>query len=386
MTGWASRSQPSAALPETSLTFAGLLREIESGAIDTVRVCIADHYGMLRGRRLVGEIFASDPNGLQAYCDGALVWDVHCEIFEESDYSNFSTGYPDLFARPDHASVLRCGWSDGSALVMTELLTADGERSPLDPRGLLRVLAEQAAAGPVSTALELRAGQDPLAVGWQADPLSSFADRWLAGLTASGIPVESLEWDDQRQLLRLNLSASDPLVAADWLVAARSAAREIGLTGDDVVTAMPIVGESGSPARMLIRPDAAELGSDAWLTKLGDGALLCRPLPLDWLRPEPMLVGDSVAASSQANPYLAIAAILAAADGSEVGRPETLPSSYAEATERFALSAWTGQVFGEMFVHDTLALARREARLRSEAVADSAAVDSWDIDRYGDVG
>ena len=366
------------------LTLDQLRSAIEDGSIDTVRVCIADHYGMLRGRRLVGEVFAADPQGLQAYCDGALIWDVHCDIFESTDYSNFGTGYPDVFARPDLPSLIRCGWSPGSTLVMTEVLTPHGERSPLDPRGLLRIFAERIPTGPIAASLELRAGDGALTAGWSSDQAPAFAQRWREGIELSGIALERVAWDSDRAVLRAELEPAEPLVAADQLVAVRSAAREIGLVDGLTVTAMPLLEASQRPARMLL--EAAEpLSADAE-ARLNDLALLCRPLPLDWVGAEPLTSGAELAASPQASPYLAIAALVSAIGAPHAATAEQAPSSYSEAADHFDAAAWTREWFGEMFVHDTLELARREATMRSDAAADSQQLSDWDIERYGEVG
>ncbi len=371
-------------MPRERLTLDLLRGGVEDGSIDNVRVCIADHYGMLRGRRVVGEVFADDPQGLQAYCDGALVWDVHCDIFESTDYSNFRTGYPDVFARADLDSLIHCGWSPGSTLVMTEVLTPHGERSPLDPRGLLRIFAEQTEAGPVAASLELRAGEGALAPGWQASDAPAFAQRWREGIERSGIELEELGWDSARSVLRADLAPTTPLAAADQLVAVRSAAREIGLVDGVTVTAMPLLATGQPPARMLLRSEK-EISNEAQ-ARLDDIALLCRPLPLDWVGAEPLTGGNQLCASPQASPYLAIAALVSAIGAPHAATAQQSPNSYSEAADHFDAADWSREWFGEMFVHDTLELARREATMRSDEVNDSAKVSLWDTDRYGEVG
>ena len=366
------------------LTLDQLRSAVEDGSIDTVRVCIADHYGMLRGRRLVGEVFAADPQGLQAYCDGALIWDVHCDIFESTDYSNFRTGYPDVFARPDLDSLIRCGWSPGSTLVMTEVLTPHGERSPLDPRGLLRIFAERIPTGPITASLELRAGDGALEEGWHGDEAPAFMQRWRDGIELSGIALERLGWDSDRAVLRAELAPAAPLVAADQLVAVRSAAREIGLVDGPTVTAMPLLAGGQRPARMLLSPPTP-LSAEAQ-GRLSDVALLCRPLPLDWISAEPLTSGDGISASPQASPYLAIAALLSAIGSPHAASAQRAPSSYSEAADQFDAASWTREWLGEMFVHDTLELARREAMMRTDAADRPGQLSDWDIERYGEVG
>ena len=134
----------------------------DGGRASTVRVCFPDHYGSVRGRRLPAETFLASPMTHQAFCDGALVWDVQCEIFEETDFSNYRTGYPDLYAVPDLASIRRCGWTDSEWLVLCDAVDADDVPIWVDPRGCLRTISERAGAGhSVRPSVSMRlAGED----------------------------------------------------------------------------------------------------------------------------------------------------------------------------------------------------------------------------------
>lgn len=370
---------------DAPLSLEELREEVARGTIDTVRVCFSDHYGMLRGRRLVGEVYAADPEAVQAFCDGALVWDVHCDIFEEADYSNFGTGYPDLLAFPDLGSLRRCGWSEGSALVLTRVTDPHGERSPLDPRGILAQASEQTGAGPAGTSLSLRAGLGELAPGWKPEPAPAFVETWRTGLERSGLPVERLDYDPDSCRATLALAPMEPVTAADALVTARSAAREIGLVEGFTVTTMGRLGSGAGDETLLVRPEGSFPENDGALGRLGDLGLLCRPLPLAW--PGAGLTdGGSVVASASANPYLALAATVIAAGAHEQEGPPAPPGSYVEAIERFAEADWAVDWLGGMFVHDTLAIAHREAGLREEGAGPSPAATAWDVPRYGEVG
>ena len=368
-----------------ALSLEELREEVARGAVDTVRVCFTDHYGMLRGRRLVGEVYVEDPEGVQAFCDGALVWDVHCDIFEETDYSNFRTGYPDLLAFPDLGSLRRCGWSEGSAMVLTRVTGPHGERSPLDPRGILGQVAERSGAGPVGITLSLRAGLGPLATGWDPEPAPGFADRWRAGIEGSGIAVEKLDYDRASRRATVELAPLEPVAAADAAVVARSSAREIGLVDGVTVTTLGRLTDGAPDEQMEIHPHGGFPANGDSAARLTDLSLLLRPLPLAW--PNEGLTGDGAAlASASANPYLATAATLSAAAGEETGGDPETPGSYEEAANRLAGTGWAVDWLGEMFIHDTLELARREDGLRREGCGAAEIATDWDIARYGEVG
>jgi hypothetical protein len=366
------------------LSLEELRDEVARGSIDTVRVCFGDHYGMLRGRRLVGEVYVEDPGAPQAYCDGALVWDVHCDIFEETDYSNFRTGYPDLIAHPDLGSLRRCGWSEGSAMVLSRVTDPHGEPSPLDPRGLLGRVVKRAACGDLALSLSLRVGRGELRPAWAPGPAPEFAAMWAEGLEASAIPFESLDYDEDDGRAALSLCAMDPVAACDALVAARSCAREIGLVEGITVTTMGRLGE-GDDERMGVEPAGGFTDDPRTLSRLGDLSLLCRPLPLGW-PVESLAGGDGIVAQACANPYLALAATAIAAAPGDAGSDPTPPATYEEAIDRLARAAWAVDWLGEMFVHDTVELARREAAMRSEATGGRAQATDWDVARYGEVG
>ena len=369
----------------TALSLEELREEVAGGTVDTVRVCFTDHYGMLRGRRLVGEVYVEDPEGVQAFCDGALVWDVHCDIFEETDYSNFRTGYPDLLAIPDLGSLRRCGWSEGSAMVLTKVTDPHGERSPLDPRGILGQVVERSGADPVGITLSLRAGLDPLAPGWNPEPAPGFADRWRAGIEGSGIAVEQLAYDPASCRATVELAPLEPVAAADAAVVARSSAREIGLVDGITVTTLGRLTDGAPDELMEILPAGGFAGTGDAAARLADLGLLLRPLPLAW--PTDGLARDgAVLASASANPYLATAATLAAAAGEESGGPPETPGSYDAAADRLEGAGWAVDWLGEIFIHDTLELARREAGLRQEACGAAGPATDWDIARYGEVG
>lgn len=367
------------------LSLEELRAEVAAGGIDTVRVCFSDHYGMLRGRRLVGEVYAEEPEAEQAFCDGALVWDVHCDIFEEADYSNFRTGYPDLFAVPDLDSLRLCGWSERTAMVLARVNGPHGDPAPLDPRGLLARAAASLEAQPVRVTLSVRAGHGKLEPGWKPAPAPGFAERWREGLESSGIGVEALDYDPEGCRAVLALPAAAPVEAADALVQARSAAREIGLVQGITVTTLGRLAAGEPDEAISIVPAGGFPASPEGIGRLSDLAVLCRPLPAGWPAGD-LLEGEAVMASAAASPYLAIAATLLGAGAAAPAAGAGIPGSLGDAARRLAAAKWAGDWLPEIFVHDTVEIALREDSMREQATAASPGVTAWDIERYAEVG
>ena len=86
------------------------LREAAAaGEVHTVRVSWADRLGTWRGKRLPVDVFLGGPERRIGFCDGMIVVDVNCDVIQETPFSNFGTGYPDMYLRPrlEHAQEAR---------------------------------------------------------------------------------------------------------------------------------------------------------------------------------------------------------------------------------------------------------------------------------------
>jgi hypothetical protein len=121
-------------------------------------------------------------------------------------------------------------------------------------------------------------------------------------------------------------------------------------------------------------------------------SLLLRPLPagavasardgLERVEGESLPNGSAVDAASDANPYLVLAATLAAHAQPGSPRVETASGSdpFRRSIERFADCSWAKRWFPGVFIHDAIALARREAE-----ISDSGG-GPWDPARYWECG
>jgi hypothetical protein len=354
---------------------------VATGEAHTVRVCFSDHYGTLRGRRLVAEEFVKAPSTPQAFCDGALVWDVQCEIFEETRYSNFSTGYPDLYARPDLRTLAPCGWVAGEWTVFCDVVELHGAPVLVDPRQAMhRVLDRVGHPVRARASLDLHVeGAD----GWQPGAPSPWAAALAQDLGRTGVDLVALQPLPDVGRVRLHVGQLEALALADALATVRTAARELGAQHGVRVSSMARTRTGQEPGELTLAiawPGGVPAAAAARAHEL---SLLQAPLPLGYPRPARAPAGRSyeatVVAASDANPWLALASGIAACaveDHPGVGPAE----SYRAGIDRLRACRWAREWFDELLLHDAVALAERELALRDRHVG------AWDLERYGDVG
>jgi glutamine synthetase len=354
---------------------------VGEGAADTVRVCFSDHYGVLRGRRIAADVFAAGPATRQGFCDGALVWDIRCDIFEETDFSNYGTGYPDLYVTPELPTLRPCAWTDGEWTVLGDCLDEHGSPIPVDPRGTLRRIAS---IGSTDERIRVRLELQAPALGREAG--TQLMDALARAAEGLGLGGAAISHDHDVEQLSFELPWMAPLATADATVLLRGAAREIARRQGAAVTAMAQISPRRMPSRMLITPEptAPALAAGAW-ARAEELALLLRPLPAGAaaLAPQPGVEGEGdFVAASDANPYLAIAASLAAgaesAPPAPVGGREDDP--YLSAVAGLSWCEWARNWFDPLLIHDAIALAEREADVCANAGG------PWSHERYWECG
>lgn len=352
---------------------AELSRAVAAGEADTVRVCFGDHYGVLRGRRICADIFLDDP-ARQGFCDGALVWDIRCVIFEEADFSNYRTGYPDLYVVPELATLRPCRWTEGEWAVLGDCWDEEGERVAVDPRGVLRAVVAKSAVPAVALTLELQA---PAATEAAIAPLRDGLEEAAEGLGLGDVVVEH---DPGREVVTAAFGPTEPLAAADGLLLLRGAARELAARLGLEVTAMAQLEPDRTATGILI--DLGEPLSDDALARATELGLLLRSLPAAAYGLAADERPGALAAGSDASPHLAVAAAIAAA--AEPEHPATATATagdpYRAAIARLASCGWAERWFPPLLLHDALVLAEREAGIAA------AGGGPWDQSRYWECG
>ncbi|GAA3462841.1 glutamine synthetase family protein [Saccharothrix longispora] len=132
---------------------------VDSGEVDTVLVAVVDMQGRLQGKRCAARYFVDVVMEHTAEgCDYLLAVDVEMNTVEGYASSSWDSGYGDLVMRPDLSTLRRVPWHEGTALVMCDIVTEDGDPVAVSPRQILRKqldrLAERGWTAFVGTELE----------------------------------------------------------------------------------------------------------------------------------------------------------------------------------------------------------------------------------------
>ena len=426
--------------------------------IHTVEVGAVDTYGHLRGKRVPAQRFLDTvAKGGVNIADAIYVFDMQCEIVD-SPVINMGTGYLDMHLTPDLASLRILTHRPGYAIVLSDAFDEHGNRHQLDPRGVLQRQIDRCAAlgyDPiVATELECyiclpdwAPFQSHVQYSSLTDalPLEAIVADMRAALLGAGIPVESSNPEYGPGQLEINFGPADPLRTADNTVLFKSIVKQVAVQHGVRATFMPkpISGQSGSGMHIhtsLDRDGVNQFGQDAdgmpntlmanWtagmVTHAPAMSLIGIPLPNGYRRVRPYTFCPTHAhwgednrtvmarlttsqgkanrvefrcAGADANPYLAIAAVLAAGcDGlerslplppkavgdmyTEPGDSPELPTSMQVALDLFSASPLASQL-GEVFSQNFVVLGNYELALAHEAMAgDADIVTEWERQRY----
>ena len=112
---------------------------VGNGSIDTVLLALTDMQGRLQGKRLHGRYFLDEVvSGGSEGCNYLLAVDVDMNTVDGYAMSSWSSGYGDFVMKPDFGTLRRVPWQPGTALVLADLETTDGEPVYASPRQILQ--------------------------------------------------------------------------------------------------------------------------------------------------------------------------------------------------------------------------------------------------------
>ena len=426
------------------LTVDELRDEVERGAIDTVVAALPDMQGRLMGKRFHARFFLDDTleHGLEG-CSYLLATDMDNEPQPGYEVANWTQGYGDFVAAPDLATLRKTPWLEGTALVLCDVVWADGTPVAPGPRAVLQAQVERARAAGfepmIGTELEFFLFRESYAEAHERHyrgltpsvpyildyhVLATSYDEPLIreirnSMYAAGLPVESSKgeaWPGQQEI---NFRYAPAVTAADNHVIFKNGAKEIAHQHGCAITFMAkpdhtMIGNSCHVHASLWRDGESVFAGESevfrqflagWIAYARELALFLAPnvnsykryvagswapTSLAWgydnrscgfrvvghggsLRVETRIPGGVV------NPYLAAAALIAAAlRGIEPGEPlvgsaydadaDRFPSSLYEAVDELERSTMAREAFGDEVVDHYLNYGRTEQRLFDEVV------------------
>jgi glutamine synthetase len=234
------------------MTLSELRKAVQRGEIDTVLTVFPDMTGRLMGKRMSARFFLDDASkhGWHA-CAYLFTVDMEMEPLPGFATASWSSGYQDMKAVPDMATLRRIPWLEKTALVICDLEMEDGRPVEVSPRQILkRQLARAKALGfrpKTASELEFYLYKDnyeaAAAKHYQdLEPASRYLEDYhilqtskeepviqaiRTGMEAAGIPVEGSKGEWGRGQEEINLRYADALEMADRHVIYKNGAKEI---------------------------------------------------------------------------------------------------------------------------------------------------------------
>ncbi len=372
-----------------------LRAEGERGALHTVRVAWFDRLGAWRGKRLPLDTFLGSPERRISFCDGMIVVDVNCDVIQTTPFSNFDTGYPDMYLRPDPGTLRPVGWLPGEAYVLGRLENHGGDPLAVAPTNVIRSVEERLAG----TGLALRAtvtlngrlfgGRDRASAAGNVPDGLAFLREVADGLAASELSVRSVACAPGGAF-RMSLAPNTLAAAASAASIAKAALKESAALAGLQAVFMTCLPGATRPAQLEFDLDlegAAMPAEEALESLLAEARGLLQP-SVNALKAGPIRIegrsdrAGTFRAAAEADPATSLAvfgaAIGAASNGGEVDRRE--PRGLVEAADFLARSGWAREWLGGALIENAVPL------LVHEASAFGAAVTDWELDRYWSAG
>lgn len=371
------------------------LREaVAAGEIHTVRVSFADRLGVWRGKRVPADVFLEASDRPVGFCDGMLVVDVHADLVQETPYSNYGTGYPDVYVHPSLDGIRPVGWADGEAYAFGPMRDEHGRTAAVAPRSALELAAARGATEhgiqTVRLSLSGRLMHEPhratdLELGIVPDRADELLASVAAGLDGSGITVETIATDVGGRF-SLGLAAMEPNAAGEAGVVAKSALKELArAAGFEAIFMTRVARHSDASVWCVEVPVAAHgLPSLEIVQSLVEDARGLLSPSITAFRAGPLAVAIDVeagyvriAASAEASPQTAIAVAIATvceAGGGRRGSGDV--ASLAASGDRLVETRWLSEWLGPDLPVNSAAL------LHAEQALFDAAVTDWELDRY----
>ena len=371
-----------------------LADEVAAGRVDTVALSFADRLGGWRGKRVPARDFLERGPLVLGFCDGMIVCDIQCGVIEQTPFSNYSTGYPDLHVRLDPGDARPMGWRSREAFVFGVPSDREGTTLPVAPISVLTSVIDRLAQRGVMTSAgaELSGAffdneRRPV-LALSADGSRNLPWLLLDALVDSWIPVRFSSPGFDAGSFVIGIDPVSPLELAQAIVVTKGAAKELARADGNEAVFMTRRPGGGQPA--LLQLDVLVYGAHSVEPALLAGLLAqVRPLlfpSINAMRqpvaaPTMLTIAGGtcwrVTASAEADTATALATVLSAIGAAMEG---CVPNGMC--IENLAQSAllleheWLRDWLGLSFLENAVPLFEYEASLFSEAITD------WEIERY----
>ena len=108
-----------------------------------VKIGFTDIDGVMRGKYLSLDKFASIADGTSGFCDCVFGWDVDDQLYDNARYTGWHTAFPDATYRIDLSSERRLADEQNIPLFLADFV-GEGEYHPICPRNQLKRMIDRA--------------------------------------------------------------------------------------------------------------------------------------------------------------------------------------------------------------------------------------------------
>ncbi|SDW91060.1 glutamine synthetase [Arthrobacter sp. cf158] len=218
----------------------------------TVELVFADAFGVLRGKRVPASQWDKVAETGVAASSAALIWGARCELRDDSPAGGMAEGFPDMKLIPRGESLRRVPWKPGVVQIGCDIYTMDGARHPLCARNALVNVVHSFAdlgyqvkaaiemefyllnpetAHPRGTDVNCYGIADPQGYGPVLEDIQTLVEEY-------GIAVEAWNYEYAPGQFEVNVRYDDALKAAEDGVLLKNAVKEIALKHGLVATFM----------------------------------------------------------------------------------------------------------------------------------------------------
>lgn len=236
-----------------------LLRE---ASIQKVKLGGFDTDGILRGKYISLDKFASAARHGFGFCDVIFGWDAADALYDNGRFTGWHTGYPDTQARIDLSTCRILPWEPNTAFFIADFYERNGDPLAISPRQVLRRVVERAhALGVVPTmaaeyeffffredAHSIRnknyTDLTPLSPGMfgysvvRSGANADFVHQIIDGMTAFDIPLEGFHTETGPGVYESAIRYDDAMASADKAALFKSMLRVVAARNNYLVTFM----------------------------------------------------------------------------------------------------------------------------------------------------
>ncbi len=126
------------------MTTQEILAYVKQHPSGKVKVAVADIDGVLRGKYIAADKFASIAEGRLGFCDVAFGWDMGDVAYDNVKFTGWHTGYPDALVKLDLSTFRKIPWENDIPFFLGDFVDENNTPAYTCPRQLLRKVLSDA--------------------------------------------------------------------------------------------------------------------------------------------------------------------------------------------------------------------------------------------------